>query len=163
MGICPDNVLEDTLTLFQPRGADYVHQLGWSQPCLENFRRACHTYGLRIRFSLWLRHLSCLVTRKCNYDNYRLRKKTCQIESGKENIHTYIIWFLLCVTQLAASIFSLFGATRRGCYDWPLDNLFSYLIFCAASKIKDFPVFFPFTFDPTTSVKFLFNNVASNL
>ena len=38
-----------------------------------------HTYGLRIRFSLRLRHLSCLVTRKCNYDNYRLRKKNLSI------------------------------------------------------------------------------------
>ena len=26
MGICPDNFLADTLTLFQPRGADYTHQ-----------------------------------------------------------------------------------------------------------------------------------------
>ena len=33
-GDCPYNVLADTLTLFQPRGADYAHQLGLSLPRL---------------------------------------------------------------------------------------------------------------------------------
>jgi hypothetical protein len=41
MGICPYNVLADTLTLLQPRGADYAQQLGLFRPCLESFRRAC--------------------------------------------------------------------------------------------------------------------------
>ena len=59
-----------------------------------------HTYGLRIRFSLRLRHLSCLVTRKCNYDNYRLRKKLVKLNPAKG---TYISFLIFRLREAACS------------------------------------------------------------
>ena len=41
VGTCPHQVLAATLTLSQPRGADYAHPILVSTPRFESHRRAC--------------------------------------------------------------------------------------------------------------------------
>ena len=41
VGTCPHQVLAATLTLSQPRGADYAHSILVSTPSFESHRRAC--------------------------------------------------------------------------------------------------------------------------
>ena len=96
-----------------------------------------HTYGLRIRFSLRLRHLSCLVTRKCNYDNYRLRKNLSywiRLVKG-----TYISLFLGCVQPFCGQYgFPLKLAARTDLWA----TFSAILVFAQPSKQKDFQSFF---------------------
>ena len=88
IGICPDNVLSDTLTLLQPKGADCAHRLDLYRLRLESFRRAskiinyccCH---FSLRFSPFRSTYNTHVGKSSVSYSYTAQH-CCSGESAKE-------------------------------------------------------------------------------